>query len=235
MKKTLLMALCAVGTAHVANAVEFNGGNAEIAYSAFTDDSGLSRTAAFGSAEIGFSRMFALQGDLGVYRFNELGENGQNAALHAVFHINNAASLGLFVARDDLWDGNATYFGAEAGFEFSGIDTEVYLASADDDDVSGNMFGLDMSYGFQNNLGVRGRLDRIDFDNDVDLTRFSVGLEYHPNPSSTIYGEIGSLNADGYGLSGSETFIGVGARINFGSDRGATFNSRGLLTLLPGL
>jgi hypothetical protein len=188
-----------------------------------------------GSLEVGFTRAFALQFDAAYYSFNDVNESGRNVTMHAVFHTGSAASLGAFVGNDGFAGDNNTFYGVEGGMEFTGLNAEAYLSSVEDGGISGTLFGFNLHHDFGNEFGIRGRLDRASFDNDIDLTRLSVGLEYDVSPTAQLYGEIGTIDADFGGLSGSESFIGIGAKINFGAQRGTTFKRRGLLEIIPGL
>jgi hypothetical protein len=67
------------------------------------------------------------------------------------------------------------------------------------------------------------------------LTRIGVKVDHDLNQSLNIHAEVGSLKASAFGLSGSDTFVGIGAKIKFGADRGTTFGKRGLLDMIPGL
>ncbi|MFT4960916.1 MAG: hypothetical protein ACI92Z_002002 [Paracoccaceae bacterium] len=154
--------------------------------------------------------------------------------MHTVFHVNETTSLGAFVGNENAAGDNGTYYGIEGGFEFTGLDAELYLSTGDYSGVSGEIFGIDLSHGFDNNFAVTGKLDYATFNEGVDLTRVSVGVDYDLSPTSVLYGEIGNLNATAFGLSGSKNFIGVGARINFGAARGVTFKNRGFLNIVPG-
>jgi len=234
MKTTIVIALGALALAQNAFAAEVTGGNLEIRHSAFTDQTSLSSTSFTGSMEVGFTRAFALQFDLGMYKLNAINETGRNAAIHAVYHVNETASLGFFLGNDDI-AGSANIYGIEGGFELPGVDVELYLADETDSGASATLFGVDLHHDFGNNFGITGTLDRADFGSGVDLTRLKIGVNYDLSPTSEIYGELGSLNASAMGLSGSEAFVGIGARINFGAARGTTFKRRGLLELIPGL
>ena len=234
MKTTLIIALGAMALAQNAHAVEVTGGTLQIGHSAFTDDTSVSSTSFTGGLEVGFNRSFALQFDLGLYGLNTINETGTNAAIHAVYHVNETASLGFFLGHDDI-AGSADFYGIEGGFALPGVDVELYLANEDDNVSSGDLFGLELHHDISEEVGITGTFDHASFGGGVDLTRFKIGMNYNLSPTSELYGEVGSLNASALGLSGSESFVGIGARINFGAARGVTFKRRGLLSMLPGL
>ena len=235
MKMTILSALAAFTLAHGAHAIEVNGGTVELGYSSLIDITSLSSTKFTGGMEVGITRAFALQFDLGFFKSNSNGKTGRNTAMHAIYHVNDTTSLGAFASNDSVLGGNITYYGVEGGFEFTGFDAEVYLAAVDDSGVSGTLLGLNLHHRFDNNFGITGKIDHTSLGGGVDLTLFSVGVDYSLTPSSMLYAEIGSLEASVLGLSASQSFVGVGARINFGAARGVTFKRRGFLDLLPGL
>lgn len=234
MKHTILIALGVMALAQNAHAVEVTGGTAEIGYSTFFDDTTFSTTKFTGGMEVGFTRAFSLQFDLGIYGLNALNDTGRNVTLHAVYHVNETSSLGAFIGNDDISGADVTFYGVEGGFEFTGVDAELYLATGNESGFSGTITGLNLHHGFDSGFGLTGNIDRASFDGGLDVTRYSIGVDYDLSPTSVLYGEIGSMNASALGVSGSESFIGVGARINFGAARGVTFKRRGLLNIMPG-
>jgi hypothetical protein len=224
-----------MGLAHGALAVEVTGGTADIGYSTFTDDTNVSKTTFTGALEVGFTRAFSLQFDLGLYGLNAIDETARNATMHAVFHVNDTTSLGAFIGNDDISISDMNYYGVEGGFEFTGLDAEMYLASGDESGLSTTLYGLNLHHAYNDSgFGITGKLDRVNFSGG-DVTRISVGVDYALSPTSVLYGEVGSLHASALGLSGSESYIGFGARINFGAARGVTFKRRGILDMIPGL
>lgn len=234
MKYVIPMAIAAMGLAHGALAVEVTGGTAEIGYSTFTSNSNVSRTFGAGGLEVGFTRAFSLQFDLAFYGFNAVNDTGRSATIHSIYHVNDTTSLGFFIGNDDVSGIDANFYGIEGGFELETLDAELYLASGDDNGISGSLMGVSLKHDLGNSFGLTGQLDHADFNGGIDFTRFSVGVSYDLSPTAVLYGEVGSLSASALGLSGSESFIGIGARINFGADRGVTFKRRGLLEFLPG-
>lgn len=236
MRKATAGAFCAfyLCVGH-AGAAELTGGSIDLGYSAFTDDTDVSRTALRGQAELGFNRHFGLQLDLGSYNFDAQDETGTNVSLHGTFHLNETTSFGAFYTRDDIGSGDADFFGVEAGFDFSNaVGAEVYFSTGDDNGVDGDVFGFDLAYNVNDQIALNAGFDRASFDLGADLTRLSVGVEYQTPGFANYYAEFGNVDANLMGLGGSESYIGLGVRLDFGADRGATFGQRGLLDILPG-
>jgi len=237
MKIKMAGALCAFAALSSGSyAAELTGGSVDLGYSAFTDNSDFARTALRGQAELGFNRNWAAQLDLGSYSFDTLGDTGTNVTLHGIFHVNDQVSLGAFYSRDDLQGGDADSIGVEAGFDLNeNVAAEIYLSTGDNNGIDGNIIGFDLGYNVPDQWELSVGMDRASFDFGVDLTRLSLGAEYQTQGPTNIYAEFGSLDANAFGLGGSEPYVGVGVRLDFGADRGATFGQRGLLDMIPGL
>lgn len=233
MKYFVMGALGVMAFSQGAQAVEITGGSVDAGYSVL-DDTDFSNAYLTGALEVGFTRTVAVQLDLGVHEFGTA-STGRNLAIHSVFHLGETTSLGAFISNDDIDGNDLTYYGVEGGFELPGLDAEVYLATGDDNGSSVNLFGVNLHHATSSDFGITGKIDRASFDSGVDLTRLSVGMDYSITQDSVLYGEIGTLNADAFGLSGSQAYIGIGARMNFGAARGVTFKRRGLLDMMPGL
>lgn len=231
-----LAALCAVSVgANAAQAAEWTGGTIDFNYSQFADDSRFSRAAVRGSAELGFTRNWATQLDLGSYNFDAANETGWNGTVHGIYHLNDQTSLGAYLGVDDIANSSATLFGVEAGYEFAGFTAEGYLGGYADNGQTATIIGGQVA----NALGEAWELNAgFDFFNDtsgVDLTRLSIGADYHVGNGAKFYGELGSVNVTYSTLNASEAYVGLGFRVDFGAERGATFGRRGLLDKIPGL
>ena len=217
-------------------AMELTGGSLAFGYSAFNDETDLNRTAIKGQAEVGFNRNLAAQLDLGSYNFGLVDETGTNFTLHGIYHLNAETSFGVFYARDDIFNGSADQIGIEAGFDVSeAFAAEVYASTGDNAGADGTMFGFDLGYDISDRVKLNAGLDHANYDLGTDLTRFSIGAEYNTGEYGNFYAEVGSLDISAFGLNGSETYVGLGFRLDFGAERGATFGQRGLLDMLPGL
>ena len=233
--KTLTHALigATIALAPAAQAAEITGGSVQLSYSSFTEDSSVRRTGIEGSMEIGFNQNFSTQIDLGHQRFNESDEDTTTLAVHGIYHLNDVTSFGAFYAIEDSSDGSFDYYGVEAGHEVGQFDLEGFLARADADAVDADVFGVSARYDLGNTFGVTGSYEYIDIS-DVDLSTTTVRLDRDVAENVNLYLEVGSARANAGGLSGSETFVGLGGKISFGAERGATFDGRGLARLLPG-
>ena len=218
-----------------ASAFEVTGGELELTYSAFEEDSDFSRTSLEGSLEAAFSRSVAAQVDLGGYKFNFVDDEATNATVHAIYHANDAASFGIFYGQDSL-DGESTdFYGLEAGHEFEGVDIEAYVATGEEADVDGTVIGINGVIALNDRFDIGASYDTADFDGDVSLNRFAVTGTAHVTDNMGVFAEVGSLEGEVAGLSDSELFFGVGAEVTFGAKRGSTFGQRGLAHLVPGL
>ncbi|SDW20266.1 porin [Litoreibacter albidus] len=227
------LALCA--TIQPAAAFELTGGSVDLGYSAFADDTDFSKLSLQGSVEAAFTRNFGAQLDLSYHDFNFVNDSGSNMTLHALYHVNEVASLGLFYGRDSDGSTDIDFYGIEGGYEFNNFDAEMYLATGEEAGISGNMFGLEGRYAINEKTGLGGSIDRVNFDGGVDATRIGVKVDHDLTETFNLNAEVGTARLSVPGLSGTETFVGIGAQFKFGAERGTTFGKRGLLDLIPGL
>jgi len=240
MKNTKLsiigMALMATTTlATSAAAAELVGGSVQLDYSAFTDETDFSRVGLEGSLELAFTREFSVQGDLGYQSFGESDADSTIYGLHAIYHLNDDTSLGAFYSRDDIDGGDIDLYGVEVGHEVNGFEIESYLSHVEGDGDSGTLLGISGRYEFENTIGLTGSFDRID-EGDVDINFVGLTLDRDVSPNMNLFVKVGSADASVTGLgSGSETYVGIGGKISFGAERGATFEQRSLTGLIPGL
>lgn len=236
MKKLMVAGAMASGMfASAAMAAEVTGNYLDLGYSTFTDSDIGSKFYAAGSAELGFTREFGVQLDLGVYRLDEISETGYNGTLHAIYHASDALSLGVFYARDDVDGSDTDNYGLEAGYDLSNaIGLEGYVSRLDFSSEDGTLLGAQIKGTVAPQLELSASIDYLDAPADIDLTRFSIGAAYNVGQGANVYGEVGSARASIGSQSDSEAFVGVGLRLNFGAKRGTTFGRRGLLDLLPG-
>jgi hypothetical protein len=236
MKARVLAALGAtLLSVNLSQAAEFTGGSFDLNYSQIADDSNFSRGTVRGSAELGFNRNWAAQLDLGSYSFETLNETGWNGTLHGIYHMNEQTSLGAYLGVDDILGSKATIYGVEAGFELNGLNAEGYLGAVSDSGQTATMLGGVLTNELNDSWGLNAGFDFLNDTSGVDLTRLSIGADYHVGGGATFYGEVGSLNATFGGASASEPYVGVGLRLDFGAERGSTFGHRGLLDKIPGL
>ena len=233
MNRILLSATCMVAIfAHMAQAGEVTGGSVGLGYSAFTDDSAgtVSKTALSGSLEYGFDRNFGLQGDLSLGRLGFVEADTTSFTLHGLYHANETASFGVFLGRDEIEGEGGNFYGFEAGFEQGQLNGDVYAAAGDYDGLNGSLLGIGAAYDATDSFTLGGSYDKLNIEG-YDLSRVQLEAEYRMDKFA-LTGQLGSANVED---AGSETYFGLGARINFGAKRGTTFDRRGLVEALPGL
>ncbi|PZX16036.1 hypothetical protein LX81_02308 [Palleronia aestuarii] len=225
-----------------AAAQQVTGGEVSLTYSryaeeqevSFGDDETLSRRSLAGSAEIGINREFSLQGDLGFHDFQFIGETGTSLGLHAIFHANPTSSIGVFLVTESLDSADNDLFGIEAGSALGAIDTELYLALVDGDADGDAVFGLKGAYAVTPQFSLGAGFDHIGGD-DLSVSQIALTADYDVTDTVRIAAELGTSETDYDGFEANDAFFGVTASYRFGAARGATFERRGLLELIPGL
>ena len=234
MKRTVA-ALCGATLlcANAAQAVEITGGSVELSYSSFASESSVRQIGIEGSMEIGFTQNFSAQVDLTHHKFNTSGEDITTIATHVIYHMNDVTSFGAFYAIEDTAKGEFDYYGIEAGHEIGLFEFEGYIGRADAKAVDADVAGISARYGFADTFGVTGSYDYIDLTGS-DLSTATLRIDRDVSDNVNLFVEVGSARANAGGLSGSEGFVGLGGKYTFGAERGATFNTRGIATLLPG-
>lgn len=224
-----------------AQAVEVTGGYLNLGYSTFTDTDLGDAYTLNGSGELAFNRAFSTQLDLGVQRFQDLGETSTNWTLHGNWHTQGNASFGAFYGQEDIDEADYEFYGLEAGFDAGPAEIEAYIGRQELSNFSGadgNMFGISASTDLSNTWELNGSLDLLrDVDGFLDLNLFSIGATYAATDTAEVYGNIGvaHISTDLFSGSENEAYVSFGVRVNFGNERGTTFGRRGVLALLPGL
>jgi hypothetical protein len=246
MKNTAIGLAClAVSIGSAASAQEFVGGDITLGYSGFTErvptTGGLERPSeiflAF-SGEIGMTRAFSIQGDLGIHNFNVASDTAVNLGVHAIFHASDVASFGAFVGHEEFLGSSSNYYGIEGGFEAGTFSAEAYYSRVDEGSIDADLYGLSADFDLSSQFGIGVGIDRLADNGPIDVSRYALSTDYQLDPATRIYAEVGAVEVDGafFGLgSASESFFGVGIEYNLGGSRGATFQRRGLADLLPGL
>jgi hypothetical protein len=216
-----------------AQAFEVTGGSIALGYSGFTDNllSDVDKTTLGGQIEVGFSRDFSMQADLGFMNYGFSDFDAHNFGLHGIYHLSDTTSLGGFVGRDTIESEDLSIYGVEVGHQAGPLGLEAYLSIADAGVEDGTVYGLRAAYGITDSTEIGLRYDHINIDG-LGASRLSVAGEFALSSGFAVTGEIGSADIDD---SGSEGFFAIGAKFNFGANRGATFNQRSVLDLLPGL
>lgn len=237
MKIKLAIVACGL-TAFIApsaQAFEITGGELTLSYSAFTDHSSASTTSLTGAVEVGFSKNFGVQVDLATYDLPYGNENGTNATIHAIYHVNDATSLGAFYGTDELNGSSLDLYGIEVGHEFGAFGLEAYMTNLSDNGTVATMYGLSGNYALNGAFGLTGSVDRLEFDPaPVSVTRLALGMDYSFTPSMSAYAEVATVTVAVPGDSMSENLYEVGARFSFGANRGVTFEKRSYFGFLGG-
>lgn len=208
------------------------GGQLGITYTAPVDGSDFGGTSYNGGVEYAINRQFAVSADFSSYSLDTFSTDPSSLTLHGVYHMSDTASLGLFFGQETIGDESAEYFGLEGGTEFMGGEIAGYFASVQGDS-DGTMLGIDGQYDWRDGIGFTGNASMVSV-NDTSISRIAIGGVYAMAEGPEFFGEIGSLSAESGGMSDSQSFIGLGARINFGAKRGTTFDQRSLYEVLPG-
>ena len=228
---TAAVLLAAASTSAMAQGI--TGGELGIEYNVPTDGSDLGGTTYSGGIEYGFLQTFSVSGNAAGYKLDGVSTTASNVTLHGSYHLSSSASVGAFYARDSVDGGDANIYGVEGGTEFMGGDVGGYIAKADGEDGDGTLFGVEGSYGLPSGFSVIGEADLFRID-DVTLSQVAIGGEYQMQAGPEFYAQIGRITGDVGTDSDSVGFIGIGARVAFGSSRGTTFTNRSIFEVLPG-
>jgi len=229
---TAFLAAIAAVVAGPLAAQGISGGQIGIEYMAPVDGSDFGGARYNGGLEYAISRQFAVSADFSSYSLDTFATDPSSLTLHGIYHMNDTASVGAFFGQDTVGSARSQYFGVEGGTEFLGGEVAGYFAKVEGDS-DGTMLGVDGLYAWRDGIGFTGNASLVSVDSD-NISRLAVGASYQMAEGPEFYGEIGSLSADSSGVSDSQTFIGLGARINFGAKRGTTFDQRSLFETLPG-
>lgn len=235
--RLLAAAPVALLLAGAASAQAFQG--AELSVEALTFDGDDTETFSNyrGAAEIGVPGGFGLAADLSFYNFGDGDDGIRNVTVHGLTDALPFATWGLFYARDANDDASSDTFGAEAARSFGGLDVEGYLGFGDEDGNEFRLAGFDGTFDLGSAFAVTGSGALLDTDGG-DVGRLSVGGEFRfaGGRGPALYAEVGRIGADdeASGVDDGSTFVGVGARIAVGANRGTTFGSRGLGEVVGG-
>lgn len=215
-------------------AAQVTGGSLDIEYDFPTGGGDLGGTTYSGAIEYSITRDFSISFDAAGYRLDNISNDATNLTLHGIYHLDDMTSFGAFIGSDALSDSDRqSLYGIEAGTEFGTAEVEAYVAAFDGADEDATLFGADGKYAFGNGFSAIASYGLASGDS-ADLSRLALGAEYEVSGGPEFYAEIGTVNADGFGVDAEETFIGLGARVAFGAERGTTFGQRSLFEILPG-
>jgi len=95
--------------------------------------------------EYSVNRNLSAAVDLSLYDSTVYGNDILSTTIHAIYHLNDAASVGFFAGRDTSDGRAAMYYGLEGGFEQGQFEAQGYLSSYDNSDRS-TAFGLSGAY-----------------------------------------------------------------------------------------
>ncbi|MDO8882552.1 MAG: hypothetical protein U0934_12820 [Pseudotabrizicola sp.] len=233
MKHTLSLALAGLFCASAVQAFEVTGGSLSLGYSSFIGSSpatDVNKLSLGSSMEFGLSQQFSVQGDFALTKFNATNLDNTNFGLHAIFHVNESTSVGAFIGRDRIEHENLNYFGVEVGHQAGAFGTEAFLTIAKDGGSNGTVIGVKGEYSLTDSAMLGARFDLLNVDG-ADAAKFAIIGEVAALPGLNLTGELGQARIDGIG---SEAYVGVGVKVNFGAKRGATFDRRSIIDLLPG-
>lgn len=234
MKHSLTLALAGLFCATTAQAFEVTGGSLSLGYSSFvgsSDATDFNKLSLGSSMEFGLTHQFSIQGDFALSQFGASNIDNLNFGLHAIVHANESTSVGAYIGRDRVEGENLNYFGFEVGHQVGQIGAEGYVTFAKDGGSDGTVIGIKGDYSLTETALIGARFDNINVDG-ADASRVAITGEVGALPGVTLTGELGRARID---TLGSETYVGVGVKVNFGDKRGATFDRRSILDLLPGL
>lgn len=186
-----------------------------------------------GGLEYAFNRNWSIAANLEGFDQGLLSNAGGNLTLHVMYHLNEEATIGLFRGADAL-DGDVTatgqgLTGIEAGYEIGKIEGEGFFAIYDDEEgadyieeLSGaTLVGASGEYAITDQISATAAFGFLSSDTE-DASSFSAGASYTFVAGPSLYAEVGQTSV------GDEdsTFIGIGANVAFGADRGTTFDIR---------
>jgi hypothetical protein len=212
---------------------QVTGGSLGFTYSLPTDGGDLGGTSYYGAMEYAITRDFSIAGDLSGYRLDNINTDASSVTLHGIYHVDDMVSVGAFYGVDNLGGSEANLYGIEAGTELYGAQVEGFLGRVDASDGDANILGVDATYGIANGFSVTGNAG-ISREDDNNISRYALGTQYDLADGPQFFAEVGTVSAESNGVTTENTFIGVGARIAIGTQRGTTFDPRSLFEILPG-
>ena len=205
----------------------FTGGEISAEALAYSDGGDIGSTAYSGALEFGITRQFSVAVDLGFYGLQTLDLQADTATVHGIYQFSDTVSLGVFYGQDRQDDNEATVIGLEGGTEFAGVAVEGYFAQLDGTGDNATLIGVSGEYGFSDSITALGSFHIADLG-DASSNRLAVGGQYTIASGPDLWAEIGTLKVDDGATASNDTFISIGARIEFGAERGTTFGRRSL-------
>ena len=235
MKNHILAAVilaAAVGSAQ-AQGFGFSGGEISAEALAYSDSGDIGKTAYSGALEFGITQHISVAVDLGFYGLQTLDLQADTATIHGIYQLNETVSLGAFYGQDTLEGDDARLFGIEGGTEFGAAAVEGYFAKLDGAGDNATLLGVSGTYGFSQSISALGSFNIADLG-DASSNRLALGGQYTIANGPDLWAEIGTLKIDDGVSASDDTFISIGARIEFGAARGTTFGRRSLFETASG-
>lgn len=226
--------LTVVGTPIFAQGI--TGGQLGVEYNMPTDGSDFGGTTYSGGLEYAITRQISVSVDATGYATDNLDISGSNISLHGIYHLSDSASAGVFIGSDKLEDADesVTVYGVEGGTEFMGGAVGGYLGFTDSSGVDSTVFGADGAYALSNGFSVVGGLDVLSSDADTTVSRLTLGAQYEIQGGPELYAHVGNVSASDTSSAADQTFIGIGARVAFGAQRGTTFEGHSIFDAVAG-
>ncbi len=228
LTKAVLTAVAMTALSTSAMAQGFSGGELTIDVQSFGEGDSPISVNYSGALEYAVTHSISVAGAIGSYDYSLASGNVTNYSLHGILHINNQASVGAFLGSTSYEDESESFVGIEGGYEMNGFDLEGYTAFYDDDDKT-SVLGVSGAYRFTDQIAAIGEIGYASIDGD-NHNRISAGAEYTFAQGPSLYAELGRVGD--VEASTDNTFIGLGASIEFGASRGTTFNRRGVFEAL---
>lgn len=203
-----------------AAAQEFTGGELGFEYNQLLDDGSFDGTNYFAGVEVGITRSFSFGLNLSQLDFQD---DTSTATLHGIYHMNDTTSFGAFYsAKED----DVRIIGVEGGIEIWGGDIGGFIGQLSDGTDDAIVFGLDSNTPIGNSaFSVFTDFD-IAADDDIAASTNEIGVGYTINGGPEVFVQYGRADVSASGVSGSTDYIGFGAQIQFGAERGTTFDVR---------
>ena len=235
MKNHILAAVILAAAAGSAQAqgFGFSGGEISAEALAYSDSRDIGKTAYSGALEFGITQHISVAVDLGFYGLQTLDLQADTATIHGIYQLNETVSLGAFYGQDTLDGDDARLFGIEGGTEFGAAAVEGYFAKLDGAGDNATLLGVSGTYGFSQSISALGSFNIADLG-DASSNRLALGGQYTIANGPDLWAEIGTVKIDDGVISSDDTFISIGARIEFGAARGTTFGRRSLFETASG-
>jgi hypothetical protein len=227
--------LAGLTVAGAASAQEFRGGEIAVEVLTFADDDDLASTSYRGAMEFGVFGDFGAAADLSFQNFGD-DEGVRSFTLHGLYDLFGIATTGAFISRDSNDSGAALAYGLEAGRSLGGADVQGFVAFVDGEDANYRVLGAEGSYDLTSSISLNGSVTALGGDGG-GFSRFALGGEYRFGGSGpAVFAELGRRSVDDAtaGLGATSNYIGIGARLAIGPNRGTTFDGRGLSELVSG-